>query len=100
MSCPARCARRIRLPRSGAFERLHNASRDMERLCDELISHFRNLMLIKAMKAPGELLAYSDQEIERLREEAAGFTMPAISILPERDAGYSRAAAFRGVEAH
>lgn len=60
------------------IERLHNASRDMERLCEELISHFRNLMLVKAMKSPGELLAYSDQEIDRLREEAAGFSMPGV----------------------
>ena len=60
------------------IDRLHNASKDMERLCEELISHFRNFMLVKTMKKPDELLACSDSEVERLRQEADGFTMPMV----------------------
>ncbi len=60
------------------IDRLHQASRDMERLCEELISHFRNLMLVKTMKKPDELLTCSDAELDRLREEAGGFTTPAV----------------------
>ena len=60
------------------IDRLHNNSLDMERLCEELISHFRNIMLVKTVKSPEDLVTCSDQELGRLREEAAGFPLEGV----------------------
>jgi DNA polymerase-3 subunit gamma/tau len=49
---------------------LHRNSKDMMRLCEELCSHFRSLMLIKTMKAPGEILAVTKEELEELTRQA------------------------------
>lgn len=50
---------------------LYNASKDMTRLTQELIEHFRNIMIFKSVKNPRELIAVSDEEYAEL-EEAAG----------------------------
>ena len=60
------------------IDRLHNNSLDMERLCEELISHFRNIMLVKTVKSPEDLVTCSDQELGRLREEAVGFPLEGV----------------------
>ena len=54
---------------------LHNNSCDMERLCNELTNHFRNLMVCKAVKAPGEIIVASKEELEEYQATAAAYTM-------------------------
>ena len=46
------------------LNRLYNDSKDMARLCDELINHFRSLMLIKTVRNPKELVILSDDEYD------------------------------------
>lgn len=46
------------------IDRLYAESKDIPRLCDELISHFRSLMMIKTISDPREILAFSDKEFE------------------------------------
>lgn len=48
----------------GIIDRLYSESKDMARLCDELLSHFRALMLIKSVKNPRDILVMSDDEFE------------------------------------
>ncbi len=60
------------------IDRLHASSKDMERLCEELVAHFRNIMLVKTVKDPGDLLTCADSELDRLREEAEHFTLAAV----------------------
>lgn len=44
---------------------LYSESKDMARLCDELVEHFRALMLIKTIKNPRDILIMSDDEFEQ-----------------------------------
>lgn len=45
--------------------RLYSESKDMARLCDEIVEHFRALMLIKTIKNPRDILIMSDDEFEQ-----------------------------------
>ncbi|MBD9049510.1 MAG: DNA polymerase III subunit gamma/tau [Ruminococcus sp.] len=45
--------------------RLYSESKDMAKLCDELVEHFRALMLIKTIKNPRDILIMSDDEFEQ-----------------------------------
>ncbi len=47
------------------IDRLYSESKDMARLCDELVEHFRALMLIKTIKNPRDILIMSDDEFEQ-----------------------------------
>lgn len=46
------------------IDKLYGESKDIVRLCDELISHFRSLMLIKTVRNAREMLALSDKEFD------------------------------------
>ena len=55
-------------------QRLHEQSVDPQRLCESLLEHFRNLMLVKAaVEDPGELLLCMPEERERYRVQAMGW---------------------------
>lgn len=54
---------------------LHKASKDMVRLCEELTGHFRNLMLLKTMRSPQNLIVVSQDEYEKLEMQAEVFTL-------------------------
>ena len=55
-------------------QRLHEQSVDPQRLCESLLEHFRNLMLVKAtVEDPGELLLCMPEERERYRGQAVGW---------------------------
>lgn len=56
-------------------DELHNGSCDMERLCTELINHFRNLMVVKTVEKCKDLIICTDDELANLREQAKGFTL-------------------------
>ena len=47
------------------IDRLYSESKDMARLCDELVEHFRALMLIKTIKNQRDILIMSDDEFEQ-----------------------------------
>lgn len=54
---------------------LHNASCDMERLCSELISHFRNLMVVKTVKKAEGLIVCTAEELRKVGEQSQKFTL-------------------------
>lgn len=54
---------------------LHNRSCDMERLCNELTNHFRNLMICRAVKDPKDLIVCSDQELSEYIDSASRYSM-------------------------
>lgn len=54
----------------GIIDRLYGESMDMARLCDELLGHFRALMLIKSVKNPRDILVMSDDEFDEAQTQA------------------------------
>ena len=59
-------------------ETLYRNTGDMTRLCDQLLHHFRNIMLAKAVENPTDLIAGSPAEVREYMNTAAGMEMPAI----------------------
>lgn len=57
---------------------LHNRSCDMERLCNELINHFRNIMVCKAVKSPQNLIICSEPELNDYKNMALAYSMDRI----------------------
>ena len=57
---------------------LYERSKDMTRLCCELIEYFRNIMMIKATKSPEKLVVCSSSEIEKLKKEGQNMPLDAI----------------------
>ncbi|MGN1195201.1 MAG: DNA polymerase III subunit gamma/tau [Acutalibacteraceae bacterium] len=57
---------------------LHNGCFDMERLCSELINHFRNLMITKTVKNAESVLVGTKQELDLYRSQSAAFTLEAL----------------------
>lgn len=66
---------------------LYDQSKDMVRLCDELLEQLRNMMLLKAGNVPEELLSCLPEELPQLRELTSPVTMEqilrAISVLQD-----------------
>ena len=67
-------------------EVLHRQGRDMERLCGELLSFLRDLMILQHVGSggAGELLTLSDSEIARLGDVAAACTQEQVLYWMER----------------
>ena len=59
-------------------DRLYAMSKDMQRLCAELISQFRNVMLIKTIPGQNDILACMPDEIGRLTDISSRLTLPEI----------------------
>ena len=59
-------------------DRLYNDSCDMERLITELTSHFRNLMVSKAVKNFESMIICSQGEIDIIRQQSDKTTLAAI----------------------
>lgn len=57
---------------------LHENSYDMERLCVEMINHFRNFMMVKTVKKSRELIICTDDEYKHIEESAGKFTLAQI----------------------
>ena len=57
------------------IDRLHAASKDMARLCEELIGHFRNLMLFNTLPDPRKLVPLSRGEYEKTLRQAGEFSL-------------------------
>lgn len=57
---------------------LYDGSKDMERLCVEMIEFYRNLMILKSVRKPEDLIAVSPAEMRELMQEADGLTLTAV----------------------
>ena len=55
------------------LEKLHNSSVDMLRLLSELISHFRDLMIVKTVKGDNKPIICSSSHLEKLKNQAENF---------------------------
>ena len=57
---------------------LHSNSCDMERLCSDLINHFRNLMIVKTVKSASEILVCTAEELEQYKTQSNKLTLETI----------------------
>ncbi len=48
------------------IQELHDRSRDLERFCEELLDHYRNLMLMKTLDHPEDMVICLPDELDRL----------------------------------
>ena len=60
------------------IDKLYNMSKDMQKLCEELIAQFRNIMLAKAVPENIDLLVCMPNELERIRTLADKLTLDEI----------------------
>lgn len=58
--------------------KLYGESKDMARLCEELTEHFRNLMLLKSVKNPDDILVVGRDELEVLKSHAERISLSEI----------------------
>ena len=57
------------------IDRMFENSIDFEKMCVQLIAHYRGLMMAKALKNPQEFVSGLPQDAQRLSEQAAGYPM-------------------------
>ncbi|MBQ9903007.1 MAG: DNA polymerase III subunit gamma/tau [Clostridia bacterium] len=70
---------------------LYANSKDMIRLCDELIGYFRSIMILSTVKDSDGLIVASEAELAELKQMAAGFTPArAIEILNLLQSSYEK----------
>ena len=70
---------------------LHRESKDMARLCDELIGHFRSLLMIKTTRHPRDMIIMSDEEFEDAQLQCDYLTLAEIIyIMDELQQAYMR----------
>lgn len=75
------------------IDELYGMSKDMQKLCDELISQFRNVMIAKAVPNNIDLLACMPSELERIKALADRLSLDEIMhILEILQAGNERIA--------
>ena len=78
------------------IDRLSENSVDFARLCEQFVSHFRNLMIVKTVKEPDDLIQGTQEDLERMRSQAKGLTlnrvMYALDLLQETMGKISRTA--------
>ncbi|MBQ8503850.1 MAG: DNA polymerase III subunit gamma/tau [Clostridia bacterium] len=73
---------------------LYQDSCDMERLCADMINHFRSLMIVKTVRSSEGLVVCTDEELESYKSQSSGFTLEgilsAIGLLQECMANIKR----------
>ena len=57
---------------------LHAKSLDMERLCGDLVQHFRNLMIVKTVRSADRVLICTAQELEQYCAQSESMTLETI----------------------
>lgn len=57
------------------IDRMFENSIDFEKMCVQLIAHYRGLMMAKAVKNPQEFVSGLPQDAQRLSAQAAGYPM-------------------------
>ncbi len=66
---------------TGALELIHDLyerSVDLQQLCHELIAQFRNMMILKTLSDPGEMIVVLPEEMDRLKDLAKEFPMSTV----------------------
>jgi len=56
------------------IKRVDGVGYNMRQFCQEMIDHFRNLLVIRSVKSPGEILDLAEAELEELRRQGEGFS--------------------------
>ncbi|MEE1284388.1 MAG: hypothetical protein UHK54_05970, partial [Acutalibacteraceae bacterium] len=56
----------------------HNSSCDMERLCSQLIEHYRNLMIIRSVNDPSGLIVCTASELKQMEAQALSYSLEQI----------------------
>jgi len=56
------------------IKRVDSVGYNMRQFCQDLIEHFRHLLVIRSVKKPEEILDLADAELGELRQLAAGFS--------------------------
>ncbi|MBQ8595272.1 MAG: DNA polymerase III subunit gamma/tau [Oscillospiraceae bacterium] len=83
----------------GAVDKLYEGSADVSRICDELISHFRNLMIVSCAKEASAILKVMPSEMLRIEKQAKEFSQPeifrAVSVLQDTLVKMSKSASKR-----
>lgn len=69
----ADCAKAISI-----IAKMHESSKDLSNLCEELIMQFRHLMLIKTMGDKSGMILMSEFELESLKEQAVNMPLSLI----------------------
>ena len=67
-----------------AIDALSENSIDFTRLCEQLIQHYRNLMLIKAAKSPEDFIMAVPEDLERMEEQGKFISMNRILFILEQ----------------
>ena len=65
------------------IDRLHASSCDMERLINELVNHFRNVMIVKTTKNPEEFIVCTPDELNRYKDYSSSITYGTILYIME-----------------
>jgi len=60
------------------LDRLHQLSKDMQRLCEELIAHYRSLMIINTVSHPEELIVATTDQLEKYKKDAENYSLQRI----------------------
>ncbi len=71
--CKSDCAGAMEI-----LDELHNSSCDMERLCSEMINHYRSLMIVKTVKKANDLIVCTKEEFEQTVKQATEYTLESI----------------------
>ena len=71
--CDDDCGRAMAL-----LDGLHNSSCDMERLCSEMIEHYRSLMVAKTVGNASDVLVCTKEELSRTLEQSKRFSLEKI----------------------
>ena len=65
------------------IDKLHSSSCDMERLMNELVNHFRNIMIAKTTKKPEKFIVCTPDEINRYKDIAQNITYGTVLYIME-----------------
>ena len=68
--CDSDCAKAMEI-----LDELHSSSCDMERLCSELINHYRSLMVVKTVRRAEEILVCTKEEYEQTKAQSERYTL-------------------------
>lgn len=71
--CDSDCARAMEI-----LDELHSSSCDMERLCSELINHYRALMITKTVEKAQDILVTTKEEFEQTKAQGERYTLEKI----------------------
>lgn len=60
------------------IDKMYDASIDFEKMCVQMISHYRGLMMAKSIQNPEQFVLGLDEDVNRLKQQAELYSMPQI----------------------